>query len=65
MDENFVKSHNLEKLSGNLYLVPFNFIDRETFSPTDDEDFLFLNPRIICETYDTNPIGLEIGFPQE
>jgi ParB-like chromosome segregation protein Spo0J len=59
MDENFVKSHNLEKLSGNLYLVPFNFIDRETFSPTDDEDFLFLNPRIICETYDTNPIGLD------
>jgi len=60
MEEKFLQENNIEKINGNLFLVPFNLIDRETFNPSDDEDFIFLNPRIICETYDTNPIGLDI-----
>jgi hypothetical protein len=60
MDQAFIEKNDIKKVNGNLFLVPFNLIDKDTFNPSDDEDFIFLNPRIICETYDTNPIGLEI-----
>ena len=50
--------HGLTHINENLYSVPLESIDVKSFANQDSKDFSFVNPRIIAETFDDAPIGL-------
>ncbi len=57
MDAKIAQSLQLTLVTDNLYLIPFSSIKKDSFEIR-EKGFDFANPRIICEAFNSSPIGM-------
>ena len=57
MDANIVADLKLTLVADNLYIVPFEIIQKDSFE-IKEKGFDFSNPRIICESFNSSPVGM-------